>query len=432
MTEVERLGGVLAVRAEEGILPGELRPPQSSGTGRDELQLEPDLRTDEFATARLDKVAARALEIGLRRVQVLAWRDFEDPEAGGSELHAHRMAAAWARAGIEISMRTSAAPGQESISMREGYQVIRKSGRYGVFPRSALSGMVGRRGRPDGLIEIWNGMPFFTPLWARCPRIVFLHHVHAAMWRMVLTPHLARVGETIELRLAPPVYRHSRVLTPSTSSRDEILSMLGLDASRVSVVPPGVDARFVPGAGRSRVPLVLAVGRLVPVKRLELLVDAVARAREVVPDLRLLVIGEGYERPLLEAKVREVGGTSWIDLAGHVSDDDLADAYRRAWVLASTSLREGWNMTITEAGACGTPAVVSDIAGHRDALADGVSGLLVDPGDAFVDALVRVLTDTALRHSLARGAMSRSANLTWDATAATVLQALVEEAEGRL
>jgi glycosyltransferase involved in cell wall biosynthesis len=442
VTEVEQKWGVLAVRPDEGVLADvdvvgeELRVPSPTAvppvTAVADFVAEREQRSDGFATARLDRVAARALEIGLRRVQVLAWRDFEDPEAGGSELHAHRMASAWARAGLDISMRTSAAPGQKAITTRDGYQVIRKSGRHTVFPRTALSGLVGRRGRPDGLIEIWNGMPFFTPLWARCPRVVFLHHVHAAMWRMVMTPRLARVGETIELRLAPPLYRHSRVLTPSNSSRDEILSMMGLDASRVSVVPPGVDARFVPGGGKSPVPLVLAVGRLVPVKRLELLIDAVARARKVVPGLRVLVVGEGYERPRLEAKIKAVGGTSWIDLVGHVSDDDLADAYRRAWVLASTSLREGWNMTITEAGACGTPAVVSDIAGHRDALAHGVSGLLVDPGDDFVDALVRVLSDTALRDSLARGAVARARNLTWDATAATVMGALVEEAEGRL
>jgi glycosyltransferase involved in cell wall biosynthesis len=341
------------------------------------------------------------------------------------------VASAWARAGIDVSMRTSAAPGQQSISTRAGYKVIRKSGRYGVFPRSALSGFTGRRGRPDGLVEIWNGMPFFTPLWARCPRIVLLHHVHAAMWRMVLTPRLARVGEAIELRIAPPLYRHSRVLTLSTSSRAEILTMLGLNPSRVSVVAPGVDERYSPGGSKSPVPLVLAVGRLVPVKRLDLLVDTVARARQVVPGLRLMVIGEGYERAALEAKIKAVGGESWVELPGHVSDDDLADAYRRAWVLASTSLREGWNMTITEAGACATPAVVSDIAGHRDALTHGVSGLLVDPGDEFVDALVQVLTDTALRESLGRGAVARARSLTWEATAANVLGALVEEAEAR-
>jgi glycosyltransferase involved in cell wall biosynthesis len=426
LTEVDRNWGGLAVDHDAGArTPEEVLTP-SLGSGG-----ELDFRTDDLAVARLESVVARALDLGMRRVQVLAWRDFEDPEAGGSELHAHRMATAWARAGLDISMRTSAVPGTQAVATRQGYRVIRKSGRYGVFPRSAFSGMVGRRGRPDGLIEIWNGMPFFTPLWARCPRIVFLHHVHAAMWRMVLTPKLARIGETIELKVAPPVYRRSRVLTPSPSSRAEILSMLGLDPARVSVVPPGVDARFVPGGEKSQTPLVLAVGRLVPVKRLELLVDMLARTRQVVPGLRALVVGEGYERPRLEAKIKAVGGTSWIDLAGHVSDDDLADAYRRAWVLASTSLREGWNMTITEAGACGTPAVVSDIAGHRDALTHGVGGLLLDPGDEFVDGLVRVLTDTALRQSLAAGAVARARSLTWEATAATVLEALVEEAEAR-
>jgi glycosyltransferase involved in cell wall biosynthesis len=309
--------------------------------------------------------------------------------------------------------------------------VVRKSGRYGVFPRSALSGLAGRRGRPDGIVEIWNGMPFFTPLWARCPRIVLLHHVHAAMWRMVLPPRLAGLGEFVELRMAPPLYRHSRVLTLSPSSRQEILSMLGLDPARVSVVPPGVDERYGPGGTKSPVPLVVAVGRLVPVKRLELLIDAAARARKDVPDLRLLVIGEGYERPDLEAKIRAIDATSWIELPGHVSDEELADAYRRAWVVASTSLREGWNMTITEAGACGTPAVVSDIAGHRDSLTDGVSGLLVDPGDEFADALVEVLSSTELRERLGRGAAARARSLTWEATAASVLSALVDEAQAR-
>ena len=442
LTEVDRQLGVLAVRADSGLLadglassgpslltPGPAVPVAPVPVVPAPVTPLPDPQRSR--PAGLDAVAARALEIGLRRVQILAWRDFEDPEAGGSELHAHRVAAAWSRAGIDVSMRTSAVPGRASLSTRAGYTVVRKSGRYGVFPRSAVSGLAGRRGRPDGLVEIWNGMPFFSPLWARCPRIVLLHHVHAAMWRMVLTPRLAKIGEAIELRIAPPFYRHSRVVTLSTSSRDEILSMLRLDASRVSVVPPGVDERYTPGGAKSPVPLVMAVGRLVPVKRLELLVDAAARARQVVPGLRLLIVGEGYERPQIEAKIAAVGGASWIDLPGHLPDDDLAAAYRRAWVLASTSLREGWNMTITEAGACATPSVVSDIAGHRDALTAGVSGFLVDPGDEFVAALVKVLTDTRLRDHMATAAMVRARSLTWDTTAANVLGALVDEAEAR-
>jgi glycosyltransferase involved in cell wall biosynthesis len=76
--------------------------------------------------------------------------------------------------------------------------------------------------------------------------------------------------------------------------------------------------------------------------------------------------------------------------------------------------------------------VVSDIAGHRDSLAHGVTGLLANPGDELVGALERVLTDTALRDSLASGAMARARALTWDATAASTLGALVEEAEAKL
>ncbi len=69
---------------------------------------------------------------------------------------------------------------------------------------------------------------------------------------------------------------------------------------------------------------------------------------------------------------------------GHVSDEELLDLYRSAWVVASASAREGWGMTITEAGACGTPAVATRIAGHTDAVVHEHSGLLVDGRDDFV------------------------------------------------
>jgi glycosyltransferase involved in cell wall biosynthesis len=383
------------------------------------------------ASARLDAVAARAAAVGLNRIHILAWRDLADPEAGGSELHAHRVATLWARAGLDVTMRTSTAIGHDPYVVRDGYKVIRKSGRYTVFPRSALSGLLGRRGNPDGLVEVWNGMPFFSPIWARCPRVVFLHHVHAEMWRMVLSKHLGPIGELVERRVAPPLYRSSRVVTLSDSSRREIVDMLGLPASRVSVVPPGVGTRFTPGSVRSADPLVMAVGRLVPVKRFDLLVDALMSVRRSVPNLRAIIVGEGVERPRLESKIAEFGAQGWLSLPGRLDDEALLKTYRRAWVLACTSLREGWGMSITEAGACGTPAVVTRIAGHVDVVEHGVTGLLVDSTDTFAAALDAVLRDGGLRDRLGRGARTRAASLTWEAAAAGTLDALVKEAEAR-
>jgi glycosyltransferase involved in cell wall biosynthesis len=368
-----------------------------------------------------------AQEAGLHRVQLVAWRDLDDPEAGGSELHAHRIASLWASAGIEVAVHTSAVPGGPELVTRAGYQVRRRAGRYAVFPAAAL-GLRRLRPRPgEALVEVWNGMPFFSPLWFRGPRVVFLHHVHAEMWRMVLPGWLARMGENVERRLAPPLYRRSRVVTLSESSKEEIVRMLRIPAERVSVALPGVERRFAPGGQRAARPLVVAVGRLVPVKRFDLLIESLVRVRQRCPELTAVIIGEGYERPALEALRAQHHAEDWLALPGRLSDEQVVDWYRRAWLVASTSQREGWGMTLTEAGACGTPAVASDIAGHRDAVVHGSTGLLVEGVDGATEAMVRLLGDEDLRARLGRAALERSRWFTWDATARAALQALVGE-----
>jgi glycosyltransferase involved in cell wall biosynthesis len=362
---------------------------------------------------------------------MLAWRDLDDPESGGSELHADKIAAAWAAAGVDVSLRTAMAPGHPERARRNGYTVVRKAGRYSVFPRTAFSGALGRSGPWDGLVEIWNGMPFFSPVWARCPRVVFLHHVHAEMWRMVLPPRLARVGETVEFKLAPPLYRRTRILTLSPSSRREIIELLGLPPANISVMPPGIDPRYRPSGERSPHPLVLAVGRLVPVKRFDILIDALVRLRADHPTMEAIIVGEGYERADLEARVRAAGAGGWLRLPGRVDDDELIDLYRRAWVLTSASAREGWGMTITEAAACGTPAVATKIAGHTDAVVDGETGLLVSDPRELTSALHSVLADPALHTRLRARALAHAATFTWEATARGTFAALVQEAARR-
>ncbi len=375
----------------------------------------------------LDVLASVAAGAGIRHIHFVAWRDLEDPEAGGSELHAHEVASLWAAAGLDVTFRTSAVPDAPAALIRDGYRVFRRSGRYAVFPGAAWEGL--RMGHPpgDALVEIWNGMPFLSPLWYRGPRIVFLHHVHAEMWGMVLPPTLARLGDLTERRIAPRFYRSSRIVTLSESSRREIVEMLRLPPGRVTVAPPGVDSRYTPGGVRSPVPLVVAVGRLVPVKRLDALLRALARVKEDQPDLRAVIIGEGYERPALEALRAELGATGWVSLPGHVADDELVSWYRRAWVVASSSQREGWGMSLTEAAACGTPAVATAIAGHTDAVLDGETGLLVDDVGDLPAALGRVLGDEVLRSRLAKGALARARWFTWGVTARRALEALAAE-----
>ena len=342
-----------------------------------------------------------------------------------------RIAQRWAAAGLDVVVHASRAPGAPRDGSYDGYRVRRPAGRYAVFPRVAAR-IVERGGsRPDGVVEVWNGMPFLSPLWARCPRMVFIHHVHDGMWDLVLPAPLARIGRGMERRVAPPLYRTTPVVTLSESSRRSIIDLLRLPPAAVSVVPPGIDDRFSPGGSRSEVPLVVAVGRLVGYKQFDVLVEVLARLRHRVPGLRAVIAGEGGERDRLQDRIAQLGAASWLELAGRVSDDGLVDLYRRAWVLASTSAFEGWGMTITEAAACATPAVVTRIPGHLDAVVDDHSGLLADSPAQMEDGLAAVLTDGALRRRLGTGAVQRARSLTWDRTALDTLRVLAADARRR-
>ena len=250
-----------------------------------------------------------------------------------------------------------------------------------MFPRTAVAEVLGRMGHSDALVEIWNGVPWMSPLWYRRPRMTIVHHVHGPMWEQSLPWPIAPIGRVVEARVAPALYRRGAVVTPSQSTREELLE-LGFRPERVTAVDNGVDDLFRPARPRpdeADEPLVIVVGRMAPVKRFELALDAAAAARRRVPGLRLRVIGDGPVRPELEAWIAEHRAGDWVTLVGRIEHEELRDEYRRAWVVLSASLVEGWGLTLTEAGGCGTPAVATDIRGHRSSVADGVTGVLVEP-----------------------------------------------------
>lgn len=362
---------------------------------------------------------------GIRRVHVLAWRDLDDPDAGGSEVHADEFMRRWAAAGLDVLHRTSAAVGLPDRDHRNGYDVVRRGSRYTVFPRTVVAEVLRRMGPYDALVEIWNGVPWFSPVWCRRPRITMLHHVHGPMWDQILPGPLAAFGRALEARIAPPFYRRGLTVTPSDATRDELLQ-LGFRPDRVVAVPNGVDPFFTPGGTRTSHPSILAVGRLAPVKRFELVVDAAIEAKRQVPGLELTIVGDGPQRDELERRIAAAGAVDWISLPGRVERTRLVERYRAAWLVVSGSLAEGWGLSLTEGAACGTPAVATDINGHRSSVVDGVTGLLVPP-ERLGRTIAEVLLDDALRTRLAEAALARAATLTWDASALGLTRCLHAE-----
>ena len=369
------------------------------------------------------------LRRGIRRIHVLAWRDLDDPEAGGSEAHADEFMRRWAEHGLEVTHRTSHAVGLPDDGRRHGYRVIRRGSRYSVFPRPVAAEIAGRMGGRDALVEIWNGVPWFSPIWNRTPSITVFHHVHGPMWDQVFPRPFNAVGRALEAQLAPPFYRRGLTVTPSDATREELLE-LGFRPERVISVPNGIGAAYSPGGQRTEHPSLVAVGRLAPVKRFDLVIAAAAEARVAVPDVTLTIVGDGPERPLLEQQIADLGASGWVTLAGRLSDAELLDRYRDAWLVVSGSLAEGWGLSLTEGAACGTPAVATDIRGHRSSVIDGHTGVLATP-EQLGSTIAAVLTDDDRRRRLGDQALERAQTLTWDASALGVTRCLHAEVDRR-
>ena len=374
----------------------------------------------------LERLVAGLGAAGITKVRGFAWRDLDDPDAGGSEVHADEIFRRWQGAGLDVEHRTSAVP--DPAATAHAYRSVRRGGRYGVFARVVGRELLRRQPKDTAVVEIWNGVPWFSPLWRVRAGVVWMHHVHGSMWDAAVPRPLNHAGRFVEARLAPPAYKKATVATLSDSSRAEIED-IGIPTSRITVIPPGVDARYTPRSElRSPEPRVVIVGRLAPVKRMPEVVASLATARRQLPGLTVEVVGDGAMRAPLQAWIDANDAASWVTLSGRVSDADLVRAYQRAWFVASGSHAEGWGMSLTEGAACATPGLATDIAGHRGAVDPDVSGVLV-PGVADIGPrLVDLVGQPSLVDKLRAGAVRHAAGFSWDSVAAAHLRLLHDAA----
>ena len=223
------------------------------------------------------------------RLAVLNWRDSAHPEGGGSERYVHRVAEALAARGWRVTFVCAdhgRAPRDETVG---GVTFRRRGGRHTVYLR-ALAYVA--TARPDVVLDVQNAVPFASTLVTRGPVVVLVHHVHREQWPILFGRWLGRLGWFLESRIAPRVYRRCPYVTVSRASADE-LAGLGVEPSRVAIVPNGVDPPPPVAARRSVTPRLVVVGRLVPHKQVEHAIDTLAGLAAHMPDVVLDVVGHG-------------------------------------------------------------------------------------------------------------------------------------------
>jgi glycosyltransferase involved in cell wall biosynthesis len=356
------------------------------------------------------------MSIGTTRLAVVNWRDPWHPEAGGAERYAWELARRLAAEGARVRYVTSRARGQHRRNVVEGFdgvgevEFIRLGGRFTVYPL-VLLWMLLRRRSFDAVIDCQNGIPFFTP-WAlprRVPVFCLIHHVHDAQFGLYFPGWMAWVGRVLEGPVSRWAYRRHAFVCVSPSTLSAVRERLGWTGSAY-VVPNGTSVPAlpalpalpdvpsfpaVPDQSPGGDPELVCVTRLVPHKRIERLLDLAEHLRTRFPGLRLNVIGDGTEAAGFAAEITRRGLGATVIAHGYVSEETKAALVARARLHLSTSQGEGWGLSVIEAAALGVPTVAYDVDGLRDAVRDGVTGWLAQPGEDLADVVERALKELA-------------------------------------
>jgi glycosyltransferase involved in cell wall biosynthesis len=371
-------------------------------------------------------------DIAGRHVVFFNWRDTANPEGGGSERYVERMARGLVERGARVTVFCAAHESAPRDEIVDGVRLVRRGGKVDIYLRGVLHLLLRRLGPVDLVVDVQNGLPFFTRLGTRKPVVVLVHHVHREQWPVVYPGLVGRVGWWIESRLAPWLYRDCQYVAVSRATRDE-LGTLGVEGRRVAVVHNGTDPPPASPVSRSVTPTVCVVGRLVPHKRVEHAIDAVGALRDEIPGLELHVVGSGWWEEDLKKYAAESGMADLVTFEGQVSEQRKHEIYARSWLLALPSLKEGWGLVVGEAGSHGVPAVAySSAGGTRESIAHGRSGLLVADAAEFTNAIGTLLRDEAQLRALGEGARAASLKFAWAHSKESFARVVACALEGQL
>ena len=367
---------------------------------------------------------------GSLHILVLTDRDWSHPQGGGTGTNLYSQVTWWLAAGHRITIIACGYEGGPALERSGRLTIHRMGDRVSVFPRAIWKQAAQRLvPDPDVVLEIINGLTFYTPLWLRTPRIALIHHVHQQLYAEEMGTRGRAAALAFERTPLQLLYRSTRFVTVSRSSAREIAE-LGVPSDRIVVNYNGVDSdRLAPGR-RSPEPMLLYVGRLKRYKRVEWLLDALA----AMPAATLHIAGHGDWRPCIEREIDGRGLGERVVLHGFVDDERKRELLQAAWLNVTASSVEGWCLSVMEAAACGTPSVALAVGGLPEAIVDERTGLLAHTRAGLTAEIVRVMRDRELRERLGASALRRARTFTWRATAdctLEVLRAALEESRTR-
>jgi len=369
------------------------------------------------------------------KVLIFSWRDIKHPGWGGAEVLTLELAKRWVRGGHKVSIVSANFPGGKHQEIIERVKILRPAVFYAQSPFEYVAYLYktvrfyqnNLSGKYDIVIDQIHGLPFFTPFFVKEKVIFFPLEVAKDIWFSEVRFPFSIIGYFLEF-LSIKIFKNFPFLTISPSTTKDLT---GLGVKNVFTITPGLNFRpFKKVPQKNKFPLLISLGRVTKMKRIEDILQAFRLLHKEFPLIQLIVVGRGKEEYVKKLKrlCQVMAIEDRVFFAGFLPEKEKRALLSKAWVLVSSSLREGWGLVVTEAAACGTPTVAYKTAGLVDSIHNRRAGILCQKNNPVELAknIRKLLANRSLRRKLSQSALSYSRNFSWD-RAANEAEALFEK-----
>ncbi len=364
---------------------------------------------------------------------------------GGLERYVRELAAALVKEGRDVTVLTKKVDadhagveiGDDGVCIVRHDVPSKRNPAFAVLYPYVVASAVRRElaRRPDALV---HGHYAITTLPVAYGKRPYLYTFHAPVHKEVLSerqgsyvlPPFAQRGAVASVRAieARVVSHADKIVTLSSFMADEVAALSSAAQARTQLIPGGIDVNHFAPLDETRTPwangaapLLFTARRFTARTGVQQLVEAMADVVVRHPRARLAIAGDGRLRPDVEARVRELGLSSSVNLLGRVSDDELRHWYRVAdLTVMPTQDLEGFGLTTAESMACGTPAIVTPVGANAELVHD-VDPLLVMSGaqpSAMAESIDKLLSSGDRLHQLRSAVRAHAVdNWGWKAVA---------------
>lgn len=368
------------------------------------------------------------------RILIFNWRDIRNPSGGGAEILTHEMEKRWVASGHSVIQFSSYFPRAKREEIIDGVKIIRR-GRsdarflfWSVHFFAFIYYFKYFKNKFDVIIDEIHGFPFFTPLYVKEKKIALICEVANDLWFKVYGHISGAIGRFIEIVYLRIIYNNIIFVTISKSSEKELIKN-GISKGRVHVLPMGINISLTKERKeKERIFTLLYIGRLSKPKGIEDALHVTSILKEKGQQVQLKIIGRGEREyvDFLLALRDKLKISNEVKFLGYVSEKKKFEIISSSHILISPSIKEGFGLTIPEAGRMGIPSVVYNSLGLSDIVINNKNGLICreNTPQSLSEAVILLLADTALYRKLAEGAREESKKYNWDNTAGDMLSLL--------